>query len=108
MSGDVNPIHLHALSARAMGFRRAIAHGMWTYARTLAALGRTSLGPSSSSVWFTTPVFLPSTVEAFVVDRDADTLTAGLRSAKDAGQGHLVLTVQGHGDLPILTRNLVD
>jgi len=45
-------------------------------------------------VWFTTPVFLPSTVE-LVVDRDADTLTAGLRSAKDAGQGHLVLTVQG-------------
>ena len=35
-----------------MGFPRAIAHGMWTYARTLAALGRTSLGPSSSSVWF--------------------------------------------------------
>ena len=72
VSGDVNPIHLHALSAKAMGFPRQIAHGMWTYARTLAALGRTSLGPSSSSVWFTAPVFLPSTVE-LVVDRDADT-----------------------------------
>ena len=82
MSGDVNPIHLHALSAKAMGFPRQIAHGMWTYARTLAALGRTSLGPSSSSVWFTRPVFLPSTVE-LVVDRDADRVTAGLRSAKD-------------------------
>ena len=68
VSGDVNPIHLHALSAKAMGFPRQIAHGMWTCARTLAALGRTSLGPSSSSVWFTRPVFLPSTVE-LVVDR---------------------------------------
>ena len=99
VSGDVNPIHLHALSAKAMGFPRQIAHGMWTYARTLAALGRTSLGPSSSSVWFTTPVFLPSTVE-LVVDRDADTLTAGLRSAKDATQGHLVLTLEGREARP--------
>ena len=29
VSGDVNPIHLHALSARAFGFDRAIAHGMF-------------------------------------------------------------------------------
>jgi len=99
VSGDVNPIHLHALSAKAMGFPRQIAHGMWTYARTLAALGRTSLGPASSSVWFTTPVFLPSTVE-LVVDRDADTLTAGLRSAKDATRGHLVLTLEGREARP--------
>src|SRR5688572_6865711 len=40
VSGDVNPIHLHPWSARAMGYPRHIAHGMWTYARTLAALGR--------------------------------------------------------------------
>ena len=53
VSGDVNPIHLYPLSARAMGFPRQIAHGMWTSARTLAALGRGSLGPSTSRVWFT-------------------------------------------------------
>ena len=94
VSGDVNPIHLYSLSARAMGFPRQIAHGMWTYARTLAALGRTSLGPSSSSVWFTRPVFLPSTVE-LVVARDGDTVRAGLRSAKEPARGHLVLTVDG-------------
>ncbi len=93
VSGDLNPIHLHALSAKAMGFPRQIAHGMWTYARTLASLGRTSLGPSSSSVWFTRPVFLPSTVE-LVVGRDSGTVTAGLRSAKDPANGHLVLTLE--------------
>jgi acyl dehydratase len=38
VSGDRNPIHLHALSARAFGFPRPIAHGMWTKARCLAAL----------------------------------------------------------------------
>ncbi|MFL6080149.1 MAG: MaoC/PaaZ C-terminal domain-containing protein [Ornithinibacter sp.] len=94
VSGDVNPIHLYALTAKAMGFPRQIAHGMWTYARTLAALGRTSLGPSSSSVWFTRPVFLPSTVE-LVVAQDGGTVQAGLRSAEDAANGHLVLTLDG-------------
>ena len=92
VSGDVNPIHLHPLTARAMGFPRHIAHGMWTYARTLAALGRGSLGPSGSRVWFTAPVFLPSTVE-LVVHREGSTTVAGLRSAKDPGKGHLVLSL---------------
>jgi acyl dehydratase len=94
VSGDVNPIHLYGLSARAMGFPRQIAHGMWTYARTLASLGRTSLGPSTSRVWFTKPVFLPSTVE-LVAGRAGPVVTAGLRSAKDPEKGHLVLTLQG-------------
>ena len=94
VSGDVNPIHLYAITAKGMGFPRQIAHGMWTYARTLATLGRTSLEPSSSSVWFTRPVFLPSTVE-LVVEHGAGVVTAGLRSAKDAEKGHLVLTLQG-------------
>ena len=38
VSGDRNPIHLYPLTARAFGFPRAIAHGMWLKARTLAAL----------------------------------------------------------------------
>jgi hypothetical protein len=33
VTGDLNPIHLSALSARLFGFRRAIAHGLWTQAR---------------------------------------------------------------------------
>ncbi|MFR9675396.1 MaoC family dehydratase [Streptomyces sp. TR06-5] len=36
VSGDRNPIHLHALTARLFGFPRPIAHGMWTFARCLA------------------------------------------------------------------------
>ena len=38
VSGDMNPIHMHPLSARLFGFPTAIAHGMWTKARCLAAL----------------------------------------------------------------------
>ena len=93
VSGDVNPIHLYPLTARAMGFRRHLAHGMWTCARTLAALGRGSLGPSTSHAWFTRPVFLPGTVE--LVRRDADgTVVAGLRPVGEPERGHLVLTLQ--------------
>ncbi|MBM6403931.1 hypothetical protein JQN72_06695 [Phycicoccus sp. CSK15P-2] len=93
VSGDVNPIHLHPLAARAMGFRRHIAHGMWTYARTLAALGRTSLGPSTSRVWFTKPVFLPSSVE-LVRATTAGGDVAALRSRKDPSTTHLVLSLE--------------
>ncbi|MFF8358585.1 MaoC family dehydratase [Streptomyces chartreusis] len=59
-SGDRNPIHLHALTARLFGFPRAIAHGMWTVARCLAAHGT----PDAVRVRadFRAPVLLPGTV----------------------------------------------
>ncbi|AXE87832.1 MaoC/PaaZ C-terminal domain-containing protein [Streptomyces sp. Go-475] len=59
-SGDRNPIHLHPLTARLFGFPRAIAHGMWTVARCLAAHGT----PDSCRVRadFKAPVPLPGTV----------------------------------------------
>lgn len=37
VSGDFNPIHTSLIGARLFGFRRAIAHGMWTLGRALAA-----------------------------------------------------------------------
>jgi acyl dehydratase len=92
VSGDVNPIHLHALSAKAMGFPRAIAHGMWTAARTLAALEPRGNDASTSHVWFAKPVFLPSTVE-LVVDDGSPVIVAGMRSAKDPAKSYLTLTL---------------
>ena len=38
VSGDHNPIHLYPLTAKALGFPRQIAHGMWSLARCVAAL----------------------------------------------------------------------
>ncbi|PKW25457.1 MaoC family dehydratase [Phycicoccus duodecadis] len=96
VSGDVNPIHLHPLAARAMGFPRHLAHGMWTYARTLAALGRCSLGPSSSRVWFTKPVFLPATVELVRTTGDDGVVLAGLRAHEDPSTTHVVVRVEPH------------
>jgi len=92
VSGDVNPIHLHPLTAKAMGFPKAIAHGMWTYARVLGALGRTVNGPSTSHVWFRKPVLLPGSVD-LVVDRSASPVVAGLRSTRRPDTEHLLLTL---------------
>ncbi len=60
-SGDFNPIHLHALTAKAFGFPRAIAHGMWTLGRTVAALQPCKqLGSANISGEFKSPIFLPA------------------------------------------------
>ena len=63
VSGDWNPIHIHALTAKPLGFPTAIAHGMYTYARVVAALEGTIPDTDvTSRVWFRKPVRLPSTV----------------------------------------------
>ncbi|WP_417515140.1 MaoC family dehydratase [Marinobacter sp.] len=66
ISGDRNPIHMHAVSARAFGFPRAIAHGMWSKARALAILEQQNgwqSGPVSVSCQFKKPLFLPGTAQ---------------------------------------------
>lgn len=62
VSGDRNPIHLHALTARAFGFPRAIAHGMWSQAKILAELEQQEGWKGESftvSCQFKKPLFLP-------------------------------------------------
>lgn len=61
VSGDANPIHLHPLTARALGFPRAIAHGMLTAARALADVGARRGDTYDWDVAFASPVLLPST-----------------------------------------------
>jgi acyl dehydratase len=62
VSGDVNPIHLSGLTAKAFGFKRAIAHGMWVKARALAALSGRLPEAMAVDVVFRKPLLLPSTV----------------------------------------------
>ncbi|MBS8239646.1 hypothetical protein DYI22_03910 [Marinobacter lipolyticus] len=66
VSGDRNPIHMHALSAKAFGFPRAIAHGMWSKAQALAQLEQQA-GWSGQNVTvscqFKKPLFLPGTAQ---------------------------------------------
>jgi len=63
VSGDYNPIHLSAATARLFGFPRAIAHGMWTAARVAAELQpRLAGGGAVLTIDFKLPVPLPGRV----------------------------------------------
>lgn len=62
VSGDLNPIHLYPLTARALGFKRQIAHGMWTKARCVAAIENRLPDAVRVEVAFKKPVFLPGRV----------------------------------------------
>ena len=68
VSGDYNPIHLSGPSAKALGMKGAIAHGMYTASRALAATAVPSEVPFSWSVEFAAPVLLPTTVAVSVHD----------------------------------------
>lgn len=64
VAGDINPIHLHPLAAKALGFPRAIAHGMWAHARVLSDLGPAAQPPEGRvRVSFQAPLLLPGTAE---------------------------------------------
>jgi MaoC like domain len=83
VSGDMNPIHIHPLSARLFGFPTAIAHGMWTKARCLAALDPRLPDAFTAEVEFKKPILLPATVE-FEEQAEA----GGIRFAvRGAGKG---------------------
>ena len=83
VSGDLNPIHLHPVTARALGFKRHIAHGMWTKARSLAAIENRLPDAVQIDVAFKKPVFLPGTV-AFGVTGDRSAWHFALRNPKDS------------------------
>ena len=83
VSGDLNPIHLHPLSARVFGFPTAIAHGMWTKARCLAALDPRLPDRFTVEVTFKKPILLPATVD--FLEREEP---SGIRFAvRSAGKG---------------------
>jgi acyl dehydratase len=62
VSGDHNPIHLYAVTAKAFGFPRQIAHGMWSKARSVAMLEPRLPDAVRVDVAFKKPILLPSTV----------------------------------------------
>jgi hypothetical protein len=87
VSGDRNPIHMHSLSAKALGFPRAIAHGMWTKAHCLAALESTLPDAFGVEVRFRKPILLPARVE-FASATDGGETDFAVRDAK-RGTPHL-------------------
>jgi acyl dehydratase len=87
VSGDHNPIHLYPVTAKALGFPRQIAHGMWTMARCVAALENRLPDSVRVDVVFKKPVFLPGSVQFGSAPVDGG-YSFSLTSPKD-GSPHL-------------------
>ncbi len=84
VSGDRNPIHMHSLSAKAFGFPRAIAHGMWSQARCLAQLESRTPDAVVTDASFGKPLLLPAKVGLALDDRGAAGVGFALRDARKA------------------------
>lgn len=96
VAGDANPIHLWATTAKLFGFPRAIAHGMWTLARSLAEISSALPPmPRRTSVKFIRPVLLPQTIW---IESAAASSGLSLRVRPErAGPPHLVASIQPQG-----------
>ncbi|UUM26203.1 MaoC/PaaZ C-terminal domain-containing protein [Acinetobacter colistiniresistens] len=82
ISGDFNLIHIHAVTAKAFGFKQAIAHGMWSKAKALASIELPAA--YEADVWFKLPMYLPSTVEFLTAaePKQTDFLIRNVKSKK--------------------------
>ena len=98
VASDYNPIHLYPLTAKLLGFDRAIAHGMWSVARSLGLMlpsyvSQFGGSPASLSIQFKQPLLLPGKVTLKEVSVgngiDFDLL------ARDGGKTHLSGRLEG-------------
>ena len=73
-SGDWNPIHLSAMTARWFGFSRAIAHGMYSAARCLTVLApqvQTQPENTMLDLRFKRPLLIPGSVQLHARQHEA-------------------------------------
>jgi hypothetical protein len=87
VSGDYNPIHLYPISAKLLGFKRHIAHGMCSKSRCLSALATSGTEAFNTVVKFQKPIFLPSKVN-FLHHQGPDSTNFSLK-ANEGGESHL-------------------
>lgn len=91
-SGDRNPIHMSALSAKAFGFPRSIAHGMWSAAALLGVIEGRVPAQTTYAVKFGKPILLPSTINVYA-DQVADGWDLAIKHPKK-GYPHLTATLR--------------
>ncbi|GGW86024.1 MaoC/PaaZ C-terminal domain-containing protein [Alteromonas halophila] len=86
VAGDINPIHLSAVSARLFGFKSALAHGMWSLAAAASNIVDEQHNHSAKGVIealscsFHKPLLLPGSAE---VRMDKATTPYGFTVARD-------------------------
>jgi acyl dehydratase len=93
VSGDRNPIHLYGFTAKLFGFPRAIAHGMWTKARCLAAMEGRIPDACTIDVQFKLPVLLPAKVAFHSIPQADGSFAFGLNDLRSS-KPHLAGTIQ--------------
>lgn len=91
VSGDVNPIHMNGLAAKAFGMPGTIAHGMWAKARVLGALAGRHGPAFTADAVFRAPLRTPSTAYLYTAATPAGWDVA-LRSSR--GKDHLLMTLR--------------
>ena len=65
VSGDRNPIHVSSLGAKAFGFPRTIAHGMWSGAAILSTVSGKIPDSVTYTLKFGKPIMLPAKVNVY-------------------------------------------
>ncbi len=73
-SGDYNPHHLYPFTAKLLGYKRPIAHGMWTLSRALSEVMQQHAfeRPFKIEGEFKRPIFLPGKINlSFSEDSEA-------------------------------------
>jgi acyl dehydratase len=92
VSGDFNPIHIADVAARFFGFKRAIAHGMWSLARCAAEIGGPAFSrPCTLDVAFRRPIAFCARIvlESWMADQRVGFSLRDLQ----ADRGHLLGSV---------------
>lgn len=95
-SGDRNPIHMGDLTAKAFGFPKAIAHGMWSAAAAVANVEAQLPDDIVYDVKFGKPILLPAKVNLYV-HRAADGSPGGFDISilnRRKGYPHLTATTR--------------
>lgn len=102
VSGDYNPIHLWPITAKLMGFKKAIAHGMFTLSLSLSRHSILKGKPSSNGSFslenqFHNPAFLPCELDMRSSESvKPDGASYVLINPKAATHKQCVLTVSLH------------
>jgi acyl dehydratase len=88
-SGDWNPIHVSAFTARLFGYPRAIAHGLFSAARCLTLLqaGRPQTFPVRLDLRFKRPLLIPGHVALHTAAQDGATLF--VLNVQPGGEPHI-------------------
>jgi acyl dehydratase len=96
VSGDFNPIHMTDFLARMFGFKRAIAHGMWTLGRCAAAIGSSAFAmPCTLDVAFKLPISFPADLALESWSAHGE-IGFALRDSQGARRAHLLGKLSPH------------